>query len=145
MLSRIASVNAASRKASTHHGRVAERPLIDREVWTPPVARQATGAKHRADAAFNTVSAFAERYVTERGLRPTTARNYRQPLATRILPMFADMPLVVVTLSEINAWRASLDPTTPSTNAAAYRLLPPSSNSPRRKSWPSSPRRCRSG
>ena len=33
------------------------------------------------------------------------------------------MPLTNVTLSEIKAWRASLDPKTEATNAAAYRLL----------------------
>ncbi len=69
------------------------------------------------------MSGFAERYVSERGLRPTTARNYRQLLTTRILPMFADVPLIAVTLSDIKTWRTSLDPGTPSTNAGAYRLL----------------------
>ena len=101
----------------------AERSLVDREAWTPPAARQAAQAKRKAEAVFNTVGGFAERYVSERGLRPTTARNYRQLLATRILPMFADVPLIAVTLSDIKTWRASLDPDTPSTNAAAYRLL----------------------
>jgi len=101
----------------------AERSLIDREEWAPPAARQAAAAKRQAEAAHNTVGAFAERYIAERDLRPTTARNYRQLLATRILPMFADVPLISVTLSDIKTWRASLDPRTPSTNAAAYRLL----------------------
>lgn len=33
------------------------------------------------------------------------------------------MPLTEVTLSEVKNWRASLDPKTEATNAAAYRLL----------------------
>ena len=49
--------------------------------------------------------------------------NYQGLLATRINPYFAEMPLKNVTLSEIKAWRASLNPKTEATNAAAYRLL----------------------
>ena len=59
----------------------------------------------------------------ERGLRPTTVLNYRRLLASRINPYFAEMPLKDVTLSEIKAWRASLNAKTEATNAAAYRLL----------------------
>ena len=67
--------------------------------------------------------AFAKRYVVERGLRPTTVRSYQTLLGSRILPYFGEMPLRDVTLSEIKRWRASLDPETESSNAAAYRLL----------------------
>lgn len=65
---------------------VAERILIDREEWTPPKARQAAESKRRAAAASNTVGSFAERFLTERGLRPTTQRNYRLLLKSRINP-----------------------------------------------------------
>ena len=34
--------------------------------------------KRQREAAFNTVAGFAERYLTERSLRPTTARGYRK-------------------------------------------------------------------
>lgn len=101
----------------------AERVLIDREEWTPPRARQAAESKRQAAAASNTVGSFAERFVVERGLRPTTQKNYRLLLGTRILPYFADTPLTEVTLTEIKQWRASLDPATAASNAAAYRLL----------------------
>ena len=101
----------------------AERTLIDREEWTPPRARQAARAKREAAAHANTVTAFAERFLTERGLRPTTVRNYRILLSTRILPIFGTTPLIEVTLSDIKTWRASLDPATAASNAAAYRLL----------------------
>ena len=49
--------------------------------------------------------------------------NYQRLLASRINPYFGEMPLRRVTLSEIKAWRASLDPKTEAANAAAYRLL----------------------
>jgi integrase len=102
---------------------VAERVLIDREEWTPPRARQAAESKRRAAAAANTLESFAERFLTERGLRPTTQRNYRLLLKSRILPYFGAMPLTDITLSEMKQWRAALDPATASSNAAAYRLL----------------------
>ena len=102
---------------------VAERMLIDRDEWTPPTARQAAESKRRAAAASNTVGSFAERFLTERGLRPTTQRNYRLLLKSRINPYFGEMPLTDVSLTEIKQWRASLDHDTESSNAAAYRLL----------------------
>ena len=101
----------------------AERSLVDREEWTPPQARKAAAERRQREAAFNTVGGFAERYLAERDLRPNTLRGYRQLLATRILPFFAEMPLTQVTLSQIKHWRSSLHPATEATNAAAYRLL----------------------
>ena len=100
-----------------------ERSLIDRDEWTPPRARKVAEARRAREQALNTVKMYAERYVAERGLRPTTVRNYEALLANRILPYFGAMPLRDVTLSEIKAWRRSLDPQTASSNAAAYRLL----------------------
>lgn len=100
-----------------------ERALIDRDEWSPPAARKAAAQRRERDAATNTVRAFSERYLKERGLRPNTVRGYESLLASRILPYFGEMALRGVTLSEIKAWRASLDAPTRSTNAAAYRLL----------------------
>ncbi|MGI8702049.1 MAG: tyrosine-type recombinase/integrase [Nocardioidaceae bacterium] len=100
-----------------------ERSLIDRDKWTPPPERKVAEARRDREASYNTVKTFAERYLKERGLRPTTVLNYRRLLASRINPYFAEMPLKAVTLSEIKAWRASLNPKTEATNAAAYRLL----------------------
>lgn len=100
-----------------------ERSLIDRDEWTPPKARRVAEARRQREQALSTVKAFAERYLAERGLRPTTVRSYEALLERRILPYFGAMPLRDVTLSEIKAWRRSLDPKTGSSNAAAYRLL----------------------
>jgi integrase len=100
-----------------------ERSLIDRDKWTPPPQRKIAEARKKREASYNTVKTFAERYLRERGLRPTTVHNYQGLLATRINPYFAEMPLKNVTLSEIKAWRTSLNPKAEATNAAAYRLL----------------------
>jgi integrase len=100
-----------------------ERSLMDRDVWAPPASRKAAEARRVREASYNTVKTFAERYLKERGLRPNTVHNYERLLAARINPYFAEMTLKNVTLSEIKAWRASLDPKTEASNAAAYRLL----------------------
>lgn len=100
-----------------------ERSLIDRDDWTPPAARKVAFERRERVATTNTVRAFSARYLKERGLRPNTIRGYGSLLESRILPYFGEMPLRDVTLSEIKAWRASLDASTDSTNAAAYRLL----------------------
>lgn len=100
-----------------------ERSLMDRDVWAPPASRKAAEARRVREAAYNTVSTFAGRYLKERSLRPTTEHNYRRLLVGRINPYFGEMPLKDVTLSEIKTWRASLDPKTEASNAAAYRLL----------------------
>ena len=101
----------------------AERALIDRDSWSPPRARQEAEERRQREAVFNTVGGFAERYLSERSLRPNTVSAYRQLLDSRILPTFRDTPLVEVTLADIKSWRAALDPKTEATNAAAYRLL----------------------
>ena len=101
----------------------AERALIDRDAWSPPRARQEAEERRQREAVFNTVGGLAERYLSERSLRPNTVSAYRQLLDSRILPRFRDTPLVDVTLADIKAWRASLAPKTEATNAAAYRLL----------------------
>lgn len=101
----------------------AERALIDRGEWTSPEAREQARARREAASAANTLASFAERYLAERGLRPNTLRGYRQLLGSRILPRLGTTPLEQLTLSEIKAWRADLDPATEATNAAAYRLL----------------------
>ena len=100
-----------------------ERRLIDRGEWTPPRAREEAVARREAAATANTLGAFAERYLTERPLRPNTLRGYRQLLASRLLPRFGEMPLAAISVSEIKAWRNSMSPDTQATNAAAYRLL----------------------
>ena len=101
----------------------AERSLIDRGEWSPPAARRMAAERRERDAVRNTVGAYVEHYLVERDLRPTTVRSYQTLLDSRILPYFGEMPLRDVTLSEVKRWRASLDPETVSSNAAAYRLL----------------------
>jgi integrase len=100
-----------------------ERTLIDQDTWTPPTMRKVAEQRRQAQARYNTVGRYAERYLRERQLRPNTLHGYQALLDRRILPYFGEMPLTEVTLSEIKSWRASLPESTLSSNAAAYRLL----------------------
>lgn len=100
-----------------------ERYLIDRDEWSPqvpqrPPRRDATGS--RPGTRFG---AFAGRHVVERGLQPATMRGDRALLDSRIRPYFGAMPPRDVTLSEIKAWRRTLEPKKESSKAGACRLL----------------------
>lgn len=100
-----------------------ERRLIDRGEWTPPAERQVVRRRQAEQAMRNTFGAYATEYLTTRGLRPGTARNYRRLLETRLLPTFGDVPLNKITLADVKAWHTRQPAATPSQNAAAYRLF----------------------
>jgi len=101
----------------------AERALLDRDQWAPPAVRKAAEQKRAQARAENTLAAYAERYLTERPLRPKTVTEYRAHLRKRLLPYLGDLPVNSIGVSDIKAWRSSLDASTPAANAAAYRLL----------------------
>lgn len=61
-----------------------ERAFIDRDAWSPPRARQEAVERRKREAVFNTVGGFAERYLSERSLRPNTVSAYRQLLDSRM-------------------------------------------------------------
>ena len=68
----------------------AERALIDRDEWTPPQARKAAEPSVESARRRPTRSrAFAERYLAERGLRPTTVRGYESLLPRGSCPTSA--------------------------------------------------------
>ena len=109
-------------EALARDGAVADRPrrvdAAERRARLAEERREReAGEQHRRQRSPSATCA-------ERGLRPTTVRGLSSRCWTsRILPYFGEMPLRDVTLSEIKAWRRSLDPKTESSNAAAYRLL----------------------
>lgn len=100
-----------------------EASLVDRETWTPPPARAAAQDAREQRDARSEVTSFAAHYLSERDLRPTTLRSYRQLLRTHILPSFGDRALQSVSLADIKQWRSGLATKTPASNAAAYRFL----------------------
>lgn len=100
----------------------AERDLIDSGSWTSPALRKAEAERAERLASANTVAAYAERYLGERDLRPSTASEYRRLLRTALRPLAAQR-LDRLTRGELRAWWDELDPATPSVNAAAWRFL----------------------
>lgn len=101
-----------------------ERQLMEDPATyvTAEVRKERALARARADAA-NTFSVFAEHYLTDRLLRPTTLREYRRLLENVLLPTFGDSALKQITRDDVRAWYGGLRKNTPSVNAAAYRLL----------------------
>lgn len=100
-----------------------ERKLIDSGDWTPPAERLEKQRRDREEAKRNTFGVYAAEYLVTRNLRPSTLTNYRRLLDSRLLPTFEARPLRQITLTDVRAWRSSQPKSTPSQNAAAYRLL----------------------
>ncbi len=102
----------------------AERAMmVDPSAYVTAQGRlEAAREQARVDAA-NTFEVYAERYLAERGLRPKTVREYRGLLARTLLPAYGDVPLKQISREMVRTWYAGLPTSTPSANAAAYRLL----------------------
>ncbi|MGH3630244.1 MAG: tyrosine-type recombinase/integrase [Sciscionella sp.] len=102
----------------------AERSLMeDPTAYLTPEARKEAAFKQARIDAANTLVAFSERYLTERDLRSSTVREYRRMLNASLLPTFGEKPLKQITRDGVRAWHAGLPKSTPSANAAAYRLF----------------------
>ena len=129
---RVTAPNGAQVKApSTFRAKIdaegwvkAERALMeDPSAYVTAQARlEASQEQARLDAA-NTFGLFAERYVSERDLRPKTVREYRGLLERTLLPAFGEMPLKQISREAVRSWHSGLPKGTPSANAAAYRLI----------------------
>ncbi len=130
----------------------AERTLIDRDAWTPPTRAaggRAAPGEPRPLQHGRPVRRALPRRARSRDRPPS---GYRALLDSRILPLFGEMPLIDVTLSEIKRWRASLDPETtlrrtpPPTGCSARCCRPPrrrsSSTARRRRSAVRAPHGC---
>ncbi|MGW6914866.1 tyrosine-type recombinase/integrase [Kitasatospora sp. NPDC054939] len=85
---------------------------IRRKDWRDPDAGAVNFAK------------YADAWITERGLMPTTLELYRRLLRLHLEPAFGDLDLDEITPPLVRAWRAELRATGKhTTTAKAYRLL----------------------
>ena len=70
-----------------------------------------------------TLSAFADRFLTERVLAERTAETYRGLLDNHIRPTLGNIEMGQLAPGTVRAWHARLARRHPSTAAKAYRLL----------------------
>lgn len=104
-----------------------EELLIARDQWTPPAQRR---ADHQAEDEKNalTLGTFAEQWISGRQvrgrpIRPRTAEQYRQLMASPTwLHPLADKPLTSLTRAQIGVWYRTR-PDKPTTRQHAYALL----------------------
>lgn len=89
------------------------RREIQREEWTIPTkpVKPMTFAEH------------ADRWLTNRTLKPRTRADYASLLKNRINPTFGPMPLKAITADDIDIWHHRLGDATPTARSHAYGLL----------------------
>jgi integrase len=84
------------------------------EVWLQDVLAQARrGGLPGARSSGITFGEAAEEWLRfieqDRGRKPSTLRDYRSVLRSRLLPEFGERPLESITPQEVERWRQSLD------------------------------------
>ncbi|KRF11460.1 integrase [Nocardioides sp. Soil797] len=88
------------------------RREINNEDWTPPRTKKPL-----------TFGEHAERWLTNRQLKPRTRYHYRGILDAKILPTFGDVALKHVTADLIDDWHYRMGDATPTAKAHAYGLM----------------------
>lgn len=86
-------------------------------TWTPPEREPSDPGRAPRFADF------AETWLTQRDLKPRTREHYRKLLDQRLLPHWGGRRLTTITPGEVEAWYATLDPSTPTMRAHTYALL----------------------
>ncbi|MCD0485352.1 site-specific integrase [Streptacidiphilus sp. ASG 303] len=97
----------------------------DAEVWlTQTEADMTRGDWRDPDAGAVNFTAYAEAWIAERDLRPTTEELYRRLLRIHLVPTFGAWNLDEISAPRVRAWRAGLlEEGKRVTAAKAYRLL----------------------
>lgn len=97
---------------------------MDADAWLQQQRRMVkAGTYSAAGQTAGTFGAYAETWIIERNLKPTTRANYRRILDEHLLPAFADVPLNAITVAAVKAWHKMLLPDAPTARAHAYGLL----------------------
>ncbi|MGD8151416.1 tyrosine-type recombinase/integrase [Ornithinimicrobium sp. Y1694] len=87
------------------------RSEIIREDWTP------------ASTSRMTFGVYAETWLSDRPLKPTTRQHYRSLLDNQILPTFDTVPMKAISPAMVRKWHTSLPADRPTLRAHAYGLL----------------------
>ena len=95
--------------------------------WMSP-AERADAARRKAEPRVR-FGEYGARWIDERRnskgepLRALTQKDYRQVLASYLVPTFGNRPIDQITRADVRAWHASLSKTTPRSRTKAYGLL----------------------
>ncbi|WP_299520805.1 site-specific integrase [uncultured Serinicoccus sp.] len=97
----------------------AERRLATGDEWSSPKER--VSIRHQREA--TTLTAYVERWLKHRELKPRTREHYTQLLERQILPALGPLPLTSITREVVGDWYSDLDPQRPTIRSHAYGLL----------------------
>jgi integrase len=86
---------------------------LEAGTWAPP-DKSARGLR---------LGEYAELWLEQRALRPSTRARYRSLLDSRILPDLGDVPLSRLSATSVRRWYAEMGAGTPTARAHAYSLL----------------------
>lgn len=96
----------------------------DAAAWLNLQVRQVeAGTWSAGDSARGSFGEFAEVWLAERELKPTTRANYRRMLDQQLLPQFAEIPLDAITVGSVRAWHKTLLVDKPTARAHCYGLM----------------------
>ena len=76
-----------------------ESRRIEADDWQPPADRI-----HRRFSRGVTFREYAEPWLMERDLKPTTRAHYRKLLDLRLLETFGEIPMRSITRARVEAW-----------------------------------------
>jgi len=99
--------------------REAERWLVQERLRAEA---DATGGS-RPKAKAPTLREFADRWLRDRPLRPSTARTYRVNLERHVYPDLGSIPLDKITPDVVRAWHNRLCPDAPTSRARTYAIV----------------------
>lgn len=95
-----------------------ERRKIELDAWEPPRL-----ARIRAREKVTTLGDYADRWVSERTLKPRTRSQYKDLLRLHIKPVLGSIALKNLSPAAVRAWHSGLGTEYPRRNSHAYGLL----------------------
>ena len=87
-------------------------------TWQPPTKQPLVD-----DGKAPRFADYAETWLVQRGLKPRTVEAYRHLLDTHLLPVWGGRRIDAIKVTDVKAWFATLDSSTPTTRAHTYALL----------------------
>jgi integrase len=111
--SRVTAPKTFAKQGDAEAWLVDRRREIDRGLWNPD-------ARDVARTRFDT---YAQRWLTNRDLRPRTRDGYAYILQRHLLPAFGDRQLASITPQSVRDWHSTLLPDKPTMRSHCYRLL----------------------